>query len=1357
MLILPVPTPPQNGGPVTQGDLRQITPDSDEVKINEVLGYTGPDILLGDIISDAETLRFITQDPNSRNAITYPHGLWPSNTVPYIIDRSIGQQGVKAINDAIKDYHSQTCLKFVSRTTQRNYIRFTVGGGCSSSVGRTARGEQKINLHRNCWFKGVVIHEIAHAIGFFHEQSRSDRNSYVKILYENIEIGKENNFDKFNQGEIQHLGEPYDYSSIMHYGPDSFTRNGRPTIMGLRSGSNQMGQRKGFSANDVRQINKLYKCPAKPVAPGPDENSVEYCNFDSGSLCDFTQATGDQFDWTLHKGSTRSGGTGPSTDMSGKGYYVYIETSNPRREGDRAVLLSPRLTGPYCLRMHFHMLGANIGSLRVYKNSASGNSVVFSVDGNKGDQWYSAEYSLTGPEQFQLAFEAVRGNGYRGDIALDEIKLVPGKCNASPGTPAPPVIKTPAKQKTTPEPPTRGEVQCNFDTRTLCQFTQTTADEFDWVLNKGITSSAPETGPRSDVSSTGYYIYAEASFPRQNGDRAQLFSPKLIGDYCLQFYYYMYGAQMGALHVVVLVGAQRTKLGSITGDRGQKWYKVDTDIRSAQAYQIVFEAERGIGYTGDIALDEIRLKPGKCNQFRVPTQPPTTIKTTPLVTQAFSVFCNFDSRSLCRFTQDNRDEFDWTLNKGVTGSNPSTGPTADLSGNGYYIYAEASNPRRPGDRARLLSPVVTGRTCVAFRFNMHGRDMGTLNVYGKVGPMEQVMWEHNTDRGDTWESMQINVETSAQFQVVFEAIRGKGYRSDIALDEISIYPGPCITAAEPLAPTTATLHTTSKITPLNDLRCLSGWTKFGRSCYKSFDAKMLWHAAKAHCQRDGASLVAINDAYELNFVRNLTRRIYGDYAVWIGLRRDSQGEFSRWENGEPLAYTKWFKNEPDNLFGDENCVEMFKYTGRWMDSTCTGVSARSHPFICESELEKSKPQCPPGWDELSTACYKVYSGIRGMSPWADASKVCQASRASLVSITSPDERKEVLSLMQRYSEGMYGYWIGLKRSFSSTFSWEDKSPLTYTKWARGEPNNWIRNEDCVYMSTQDGTWFDSRCSRYLPFICKLSLARDRPTDPTTPLPVTCGVKMNETSISSGLAVGVVVGGKVAIPGAWPWQVALLCKTCTDPSCGGTLISAYHVITAAHCIPSDTDTFVKDYKIRLGEHDIRTNETDEQDIDIAAVYRHASYGVTAPHDSDIAVIKLASPATFSSSVGPACLQSNNIDFPPDTECVITGWGRTRRRGGASSVLREARVPLVGEADCKKNYRPELITSNMICAGNLGGGIDACRGDSGGPLVCEKDGRWHLVGTTSWGWGCGGQYYGVYTNIAELYEWIKENMK
>ena len=71
-----------------------------------------------------------------------------------------------------------------------NNLLFTVIDRCSSSVGRTARGEQKVNLHQNCWHKGIVIHEIAHAIGFFHEQSRTDRDSYVKVLYQNIEVGK---------------------------------------------------------------------------------------------------------------------------------------------------------------------------------------------------------------------------------------------------------------------------------------------------------------------------------------------------------------------------------------------------------------------------------------------------------------------------------------------------------------------------------------------------------------------------------------------------------------------------------------------------------------------------------------------------------------------------------------------------------------------------------------------------------------------------------------------------------------------------------------------------------------------------------------------------------------------------------------------------------------------------------------------------------------------------------------------------------------------------------------------------------------------------------------------------------------
>ena len=88
---------------------------------------------------------------------------------------------------------------------------------------------------------------------------------YIKLHYVTLHLfcvlGKENNFDKFGHGQIQHLGEPYDYGSIMHYGPKSFSRNGRSTIVGLKTGADKMGQRDGLSANDIRQINQLYKCP----------------------------------------------------------------------------------------------------------------------------------------------------------------------------------------------------------------------------------------------------------------------------------------------------------------------------------------------------------------------------------------------------------------------------------------------------------------------------------------------------------------------------------------------------------------------------------------------------------------------------------------------------------------------------------------------------------------------------------------------------------------------------------------------------------------------------------------------------------------------------------------------------------------------------------------------------------------------------------------------------------------------------------------------------------------------------------------------------------------------------------------
>lgn len=86
----------------------------------------------------------------------------------------------------------------------------------------------------------------------------------------------------------------------------------------------------------------------------------------------------------------------------------------------------------------------------------------------------------------------------------------------------------------------------------------------------------------------GYYVYAEASNPRQTGDRAHLVSPSLTGDFCVQFYYHMYGSSMGTLRVLRLRGSQRTIVGAFTGDRGNVWHLANIDLPAAQIQQVKF-------------------------------------------------------------------------------------------------------------------------------------------------------------------------------------------------------------------------------------------------------------------------------------------------------------------------------------------------------------------------------------------------------------------------------------------------------------------------------------------------------------------------------------------------------------------------------------------------------------------------------------------------------------------------------------------------------------------------------------------------------------------------------------------------
>jgi hypothetical protein len=182
---------------------------------------------------------------------------WPNALMPYSIDSGLTNQS--RVTDAVAHWESKTNMSFVQRTSANassypNYVHFIPSDGCWSYVGMRG-GQQDIGLAGGCGL-GSTIHEIGHAWGLWHEQSREDRDTFVTINWANIEAGREHNFN-------QHISDgddygPYDYGSIMHYGATAFSKNGQPTIVPTQSGVT-IGQRTGLSAGDINAVHAMYK------------------------------------------------------------------------------------------------------------------------------------------------------------------------------------------------------------------------------------------------------------------------------------------------------------------------------------------------------------------------------------------------------------------------------------------------------------------------------------------------------------------------------------------------------------------------------------------------------------------------------------------------------------------------------------------------------------------------------------------------------------------------------------------------------------------------------------------------------------------------------------------------------------------------------------------------------------------------------------------------------------------------------------------------------------------------------------------------------------------------------------------
>ena len=236
----------------------------------------------------------------------------------------------------------------------------------------------------------------------------------------------------------------------------------------------------------------------------------------------------------------------------------------------------------------------------------------------------------------------------------------------------------------------------------------------------------------------------------------------------------------------------------------------------------------------------------------------------------------------------------------------------------------------------------------------------------------------------------------------------------------------------------------------------------------------------------------------------------------------------------------------------------------------------------------------------------------------------------------------------------------------------------------------------------------------------------------------------------------IVGGELAPADAYPWMVALFNPQGGTPDqaqfCGGSLIAAEWVLTAAHCLFEGNQVITGEgVSVLIDQADLAG--TGGVIRTVSQVIPHPQY-VASTSDFDYGLLHLSSAATDKTTVaiatgGQSALEQAGVD------AVAIGWGATSSGGPSSAQLRHVTVPIVSNADCNASLGG--ITDRMLCAGIPAGGIDSCQGDSGGPLVVNDAalGTWRQVGIVSWGNGCAEPNSpGVYARISKVVSWINE---
>ncbi|XP_078061500.1 IgGFc-binding protein-like, partial [Mustelus asterias] len=320
---------------------------------------------------------------------------------------------------------------------------------------------------------------------------------------------------------------------------------------------------------------------------------------------------------------------------------------------------------------------------------------------------------------------------------------------------------------------------CDFNDNSnpFCGWLQGTDDNGNWQRMFGPTPTQG-TGPSGDYpNGTGHYIYQEAD-DFTKGQSVRLDSPSLAvsGVVCVEFRYYMYGADPdNALSVILKGSSIQQRVWSRTGVQSPSWLhgEVDHLFMAPTQIKVTFEAVRGSTPSCDTAVDNIRVRTGHCSDCIAP--------------------CNFDQYGdLCGWI--NEDSPPWIPFDQWSGQTDTqnSGPDDDFSkpGLGFYMLMD-STMTNPGEKSQLKSPRTLSNGCLSLKFHYYMYGTATkmeLNVYAlkQEGNLGLPLFTLIGNQQPGWKLAEVTYIGDAKIQFVIEATRGETPQSDIAVDSVCI-------------------------------------------------------------------------------------------------------------------------------------------------------------------------------------------------------------------------------------------------------------------------------------------------------------------------------------------------------------------------------------------------------------------------------------------------------------------------------------------------------------------------------------------------------------------------------------------